>query len=208
MRSENSPEEPKTQTFIERARHRQIIDAAAEVVATVGYGHTTLARIAEQAETSKGVVTYHFSGKDEILREVATEYFSRAWEYMEARILKQETAVGQLKAWIGAEVSYFSEHRTEFLAMSAIVANHRNRDGTPTFGNDSDEEVEGLAEILAAGQRDGQLRSFDPSSVAQIILRGLYGVLAAWAVDPSVDVEAEADVLLDLFAHGIVKGPE
>ncbi|OLT13234.1 TetR family transcriptional regulator [Actinomadura sp. CNU-125] len=207
MGSNAEPGERKRRSFIEEARREQITKAAAQVTAEVGYANTSLSRIAEKAGISKSVITYHFSGKDEILRLVTTQLFERAWQHMQARIETEATATGQIRAWIGAQLEYFGAHRTEFLAMSEIVAGHRNPDGTPAYSDDLAEEVDGLTEILARGQRDGEFREFDPRGVATIILRSADGVLGAWAYDDGVDLPGQTAVLLDFIDHAIRSGP-
>lgn len=195
------------QSFIEQARRAQIVEAAAEVVAEVGYARTSFARIAEKAGISKGVITYHFDSKDEILRLVATDFFDQGWRYMESRIAAEETAAGQVRAWIGSELEFFGAHRTRFLAMSDIIANHRAEDGSPAYASELAEEVDGLTEILARGQLDGELRPFDARSVANIILRCTDGVLDSWATTPGIDLKTEAAVLLDFIDHALDRKP-
>ncbi|GGU98656.1 TetR family transcriptional regulator [Actinomadura cremea] len=207
MSSNNEPSGRKPRSFIEQARRAQIVAAAVQVVAEAGYANASLARIAEQAGISKGVITYHFSGKDEILRLVVTGFFERAWSHMEARIAAEPTALGQVRAWIGAQLEYFDAHRAEFLAMSEIVHNHRGEDGAPAYAAEMDEEVGGLAEILARGQRDGEFRAFDPRGVANIILRCADGVLGSWAGDPAVDLPGQSADLLDFIDHAIRSAP-
>lgn len=194
-------------SFIEKARRAQILAAAAETVAAEGYAKTSLTRIAQQAGTSKGVITYHFASKDEILRLVVTQFFEHAWEYMEQRIIREETAAGQIRAWISAELEYCADHRTQFLAMSAIAANHRDDKGRHAFINDLDEEVTGLYDILRQGQHDGQLRNFDAHSVANIILRAIDGLLTSWAWDPTLDLIQEIPVVVDFIEHAIRMEP-
>lgn len=193
----------KPRSFIEQARRAQIIAAATEVVAEVGYSRASLARIADHAGISKGVVTYHFAGKAEILNQLVTDYYERGWQYMERQIQAQDTAVGQVRAWVGAQLEFYAENRTGFLAMSQVVDNHRGEDGVHEYAADFNEEVTGLAEILARGQQEGQLRDFEPRSVANIILRCLDGVLMSWATNPGVDLAAQQQDLLDFIAHAI-----
>ncbi|MFE2294388.1 TetR/AcrR family transcriptional regulator [Streptomyces sp. NPDC059452] len=207
MRTNTGPSDRKRPSFIEQARRAQIVEAAAEVVAEVGYAHTSFARIAEKAGISKSVITYHFSGKDELLRLVANQFFNQGWEYMEARITAQETAAGQVRAWIESELDFFGAHRTQFLAMSDIMANHRSEDGSHAYTDELAEEVEGLAEILTQGQHDGELRPFDARGVADIILRCASGVLESWAMDPDIDLKGQTAVLLDFIDHAIGKDP-
>ncbi|GAA2042949.1 hypothetical protein GCM10009720_24600 [Yaniella flava] len=203
MQNDREPVAQKKLSFIEEARRGQIVDAAAATVAELGYAQTSLARIADRAQISKGVITYHFATKDEILRLVVTQFFEQGWEFMEGRILTQDTALGQLLAWIGAELEFFAAHRTGFLAMSDIVANHRGTDGSHAFGDEFAEEIQGLTDILLGGQQDGELRAFDARSVAQIILRTVDGLLMSWATDPTCDLAEQTPVLLDFIVHAI-----
>lgn len=89
-------------------------------MAEVGYARASLARIAERAGISKSVISYHFDGKEELLAQVAGEFFDQAWEHMAPRIEAETTAVGRVAAWIIAELEYFAAHRQRFLAP-----NHR-----------------------------------------------------------------------------------
>ncbi|MGA9830159.1 MAG: TetR family transcriptional regulator, partial [Trebonia sp.] len=57
MRSETNPGgQRKARTFIETARRAQIMAAAIDTIAELGFGQASLARIAERAGTSKGVI--------------------------------------------------------------------------------------------------------------------------------------------------------
>ena len=203
MQHDRGPAGQKKLSFIEEARREQIVDAAAATVAELGYARSSLARIADRAQISKGVITYHFATKDEILRLVVTQFFHQGWEYMEGRILTQDTAIGQLRAWIGAELEFYAAHRTGFLAMSDIVANHRSTDGSHAFADEIAEEIDGLTDILLQGQQNGELRAFDARSIAQIILRTVDGLLMSWAADPTCDLHEQTPVLLDFIVHAI-----
>lgn len=212
MESESEPPGPgegeapvaqKPPTFIEQARRAQIIAAATEVVAEVGYAKASLARIAQHAGISKGVVTYHFRNKDEILNRLVNDYFERGWAFMEVRISAEPSALGQVRAWVGAQLDFYARNRTEFIAMIEVVTSHRGADGGHEFAEDFEEEISGLTDILVSGQAEGDLREFEPRSVARIILRCLDGVLGSWATNPDLDLAAERAALLDFISHAI-----
>ena len=81
MRSNVDPIGQKPErTFTETARRAQIMAAAIDAIAELGYGQASLARIAEAADTSKGVIIYHFGGKDELIKELLQELIARAGE--------------------------------------------------------------------------------------------------------------------------------
>ncbi|GAB3712236.1 TetR/AcrR family transcriptional regulator [Nocardiopsis oceani] len=203
MQTENSPSGRKRSSFIEQARREQVIKAASETVARVGYANTSLSRIAEQAGISKSVISYHFAGKDELLVRVAEQFIEAAGEHMTARISAEPTASGQVRAWISGQVEHFGAHRTGFLAMSDIITNHRSPDGSRHFADSLEEEVEELSGILRRGQEEGEFRGFDPRGTATIILFSVDGLLTAWAMDPGVDLDNQLDTLLDFVHHAI-----
>lgn len=203
MRSETDPDGRTRYTFIEAARRSQIVEAAAETVADVGYANVSLSRIAERAGISKSVISYHFSGKDEVLTQVANRFFEQTWEYMASRIEAETTPTGKVRAWIGSQLEYFNGHRAGFLAMVEIVMNHRAPDGSRVFADAEHEEVAELARILRTGQRHGEFRDFDPRRVATIVIRCTEGVLSSWAIDDSIDLDAQSAVLLDFIDHAI-----
>ncbi|MGO1950049.1 MAG: TetR/AcrR family transcriptional regulator [Mycobacteriaceae bacterium] len=208
MQSDN---EPSGRTFIEEARRAQILTATAEVVANEGYSRASLSRIATQAGVSKGVVTYHFTNKNEILTDMVRDYYGRGWEYMEARIAAEPTAVGQVNAWVSSQIEFFTTSPTEFFAMSSIVDNLRDEDGTTHFADDDHEATEAMAEILRAGQQEGQLRDFNAEKVANVILSSVDGVLGSWALsmapDRTTDLTEHIEALKDFIAHAIRKVP-
>ena len=53
----------KDRTFTETARRAQIVAAAIDTIAELGYGQASMARIAERVGITKGVIAYHFDGK-------------------------------------------------------------------------------------------------------------------------------------------------
>ncbi|CAM4303409.1 TetR family transcriptional regulator [Nocardiopsis rhodophaea] len=74
-------------SFIEKARRAQIIEAAVAVIAEVGFAKASLARIAQHAGISKGVISYHFAGKDELIEQVVEQIYLSATDYVVPRIM-------------------------------------------------------------------------------------------------------------------------
>ena len=57
-------------TFTDLARRAQIAQCAAEAITEVGYADASMAEIARRAGVAKSVVSYHFSDKEGLMREV------------------------------------------------------------------------------------------------------------------------------------------
>jgi AcrR family transcriptional regulator len=198
--SERNPTERKRNAIIEEARRRQIIDAAIETVATVGYAQASLARIAQCAKTSKSVVSYHFAGKDDLLEQVVTQVYNDSWAFIEPRLAGHASAAGKLGAYIESNIEYMRARRSHLLAVGDIVRSHRTADGRLRLELGADESVLSLLiGILRHGQRDGEFRDFDPRLVAVTVSQAIIGVLSAWVADPRIDLTAYAAELVTLF---------
>lgn len=203
MRTDTDAREIKPETLAARARREQIIHAAGEVVAELGYANASVARIAERAGISKGVITYHFETKDEILRLVAKQLFERCREHLEAREDRESGAATHLRTLIVAELEFFASHRTEFIAMGEIMANHRDPDFSRAFETVAAEEIRELSAILDKGQRAGEFRAFDTDRVAEIIYHCKNGVLDAWAHNSQTNLSTRTESLQDFIDHAV-----
>lgn len=186
-----------------RARREQIERAAAEVLAEMGYAASSVGRIAERAGVSKGVVTYHFPSKDELLRRVALRLFQECSAHIAASITGATTPAERLRAGISAELEFFSTRRIEFLAMAEIMANHRDASFGHAFDEVSTSETETLADLLAEGQAQGDFRAFDVHEAAHMITAAKNGLLDRWASDESLDLASASTKMLDFLLSAV-----
>src|SRR6516165_10916798 len=202
MRSKSNPisQEPG-RTFTETARRAQIVAAAIDTIAELGYGRASLARIAETAGTSKGVIIYHFGGKDELIRELVADVVARGVAYMEPRIDAEPTGSGKLRAYIESNLAFMRENRNHMVAIVEIVLNARAADGSRLYDfSVQDEGVAALQQLLAYFQGTGEFRvGFDPHVMAMAIRADINAVPAQPARDPALDIGHHASELADLF---------
>src|SRR5580704_13111084 len=169
MLSETTPSgQQSDRTFTETARRAQIMAAAIDTIAELGYGQASLARIAEAASTSKGVIIYHFGGKDELIRELLQELIARASAYMRPRIEAEQTGAGMLRAFIESNLAFMAENRNHVAATVEIALNARAADGSRVFGQRfNDAAVDAVTEMLTHFQGTGEFRAdFDPHVMA------------------------------------------
>ena len=198
MRSESSPSGQEThRTFTETARRAQIVAAAIDTIAELGYGQASLARIAETAGTSKGVILYHFGGKDELIRELV----ARGVEYMSPRVEAEPTGPGKLRAYIESNLAFMRENRSHVVAILEIALNARAADGSRLYDfSIQDAGVAALQQLLAHFQGTGEFRAgFDPHVMAVAIRAAINAMPAQLARDPALDIGHHARELANLF---------
>jgi AcrR family transcriptional regulator len=202
MRSETGSPGQKGASFIEEARRAQIIQSGIEAFAELGYANTSLARIAERAGISKGVISYHFAGKTELMERIVEQVYREIIEFVLPRVEKETSAVGALRARILAVAEYMRDHRAQLLALGEIFNNFRDPDGRPRYGIASNEQIyEWQEAAFRHGQQTGELRSFDPRVMAVSVQGAIDTMFAYWAAYPDHDLDAHARELADLFEH-------
>jgi AcrR family transcriptional regulator len=202
MRSESSPiGQESTRTFTETARRAQIMAAAIDTIAELGYGQASLARIAETAGTSKGVIIYHFGGKDELIRELVAGLVARGVAYMEPQIDAEPTGAGKLRAYIESNLAFMRENRNHMVAIVEIALNARAADGSRLYDfSVQDAGAAALEQLLAYFQGTGEFRAgFDPHVMAMAIRAAINAVPAQLARDPALDVGHHAREIADMF---------
>src|SRR5438552_9670575 len=97
-------------TFTNAARRAQIVQAAIDTIAELGYARASFARITERAGlSSPRMISYHFADKDDLIHQLVREVFTAAAEFITARMATEETSAGKLRAYLTANVEYLRE---------------------------------------------------------------------------------------------------
>ncbi|MGH3255250.1 MAG: TetR/AcrR family transcriptional regulator [Streptosporangiaceae bacterium] len=194
----------KPRTFTEAARRAQIIEAAIETIAEVGFGRASLARICERIGISKGLIGYHFAGKDDLIEQVVLEILEQGKAYMRPRIVDaMSTGPGFLRAYIESNLAFMQEQRNYMVAIVEIERSGLTADGRERFHGHADaidEAVQVLGQHLTHYQAVGDLRpDFDPNVMAVAIRAATDAVLHRYARDPELDVDNYATEIASLF---------
>src|ERR1700729_4645573 len=88
-------------TFTEAGRRAQIVAAAIDTIADVGYANASFARIASRAGlSSTGLISYHFAGKSDLMAQVVEETVAAMSGYMTERMAGCSSAAGALETYI------------------------------------------------------------------------------------------------------------
>lgn len=183
-------------TFTERARREQIVAAAIEVIAEIGFTRASFARIAEHAGlSSTGLISYHFRAKSDLVNQVITTVYEQIGDYVGTRVRATTTAREALRVYIEANVAFAATHRRQMKALLSIFLG-----GASTYDGGSEQEaISGVAEVLRWGQRSGEFRPFDVRVMATVIQRSIEGPTFLMDSDPEFDADAYARELVATF---------
>ena len=201
MRSESHPDgQAARPSFIEQARRAQIVAAAIEVIVDEGIGQASLARIAGRAGVSKGVVSYHFAGKDALMRHVVESVYSDGATFMTPHLTAATTERERLAVYLRTNLAFIAASPTEIRALLEIASGYHPESGGRLFDQpDQDEIAAPRIAMLRAGQADGSFRDFDAEVMAHTIRAAIDAVAPQLKPRPDLDLDAYAEQLVTLF---------
>lgn len=207
MQQENNHSDKSAQallrTFTETARRQQIIEATIATLAEQGFGATSFVTISRRINVSRGLISYHFDNKNELLQETyRTIYAARAAAIDEA-LAQATTQTERLTRAIEADLRYLGGHPERFRALIEIVFNVRGERGLVFLGELHDATSASVLSILQAGRVSGEFGDFDARSVAMIIDGAKDQFFGQILMDATLDPTVFAHTLINLVLTAI-----
>ena len=203
MRTNESVGGGRASTFTQLKRRDQLVDCATEAIAELGFPRASVAEVARRAGVSKGVVTYHFAAKDDLIHAVITRELESMTEFVQPRILAAEPGKFPedfIAPYLTAWVDYYRTHATEVLALVRIYNSVRDETGRPIPAFDvRADEVMAVEQVLRQAQAKGKLGTFSPRVIAASMKAVLDDLLIQFTDDPSLDIETYGKELVALF---------
>jgi TetR/AcrR family transcriptional regulator, fatty acid metabolism regulator protein len=184
MRSKTKSDQP---TFIEEARRSQIVDAALRTIAEKGYTQSSFEEIARQLGITKGLIAYHFNGKQDLIATVIRTIIHRQAAYLQSRLVEHETAQARLRTYIEASLEYIEANRTHFVALVDLWGSFTSPEEKHAFNQTFYGPcISQLQDIYLLGQQTGEFGNFDFKMMTHILQGALDGVMLQWVFDPHV----------------------
>lgn|SRR5690625_786270 len=178
MQPNNNPGSQPARSFIEEARRAQIVDSAIEVIAEAGYNQASMARIAGHAGISRGLISYHFANKADLLTEVVTKVYLDGAQFMGPRIEAESTAGAQLSGYIAANLEYMRANPDRMAALIEIFTRASREELAGLDNLDADAALAPLESLFRAGQTTGEFGDFDVRTMAHAVRNVIDGVPA------------------------------
>src|SRR5208282_1297958 len=203
MRTREEGTAGRAVTFTQRKRRGQLAECAVDAIVEVGYPRASVAEVARRAGVSKGVVTYHFPAKNDLIQAVIADVIAEMGQYLEPRLhaanpvqYPERFIAPYLTTWTG----YIKTHGRDVLALVRIYNAFRDESGRPNPAFDvRADEITIVAEILRRGQETGRLGRFDSHIVATVMKAALDDLLIQGADNPELDLEAYGAELVAMF---------
>jgi len=171
MNTKNKTNEQKELSFIEKARRTQIVKCTIETISELGYAQASLGQIAKRANISKGIISYHFANKEEILEQVVVEYYLACQSFINPQLETETSARGKLIKYIESNLKFVNENRKHVFAVIEIVSNERTEDGKLRFAAEHDDTIFlPIENILRMGMTEGTFREFSSQSARVMAL--------------------------------------
>jgi len=190
------PSTDKHPTITEQARRAQIVAAAIDTIAELGYTKASFAQIAKRAGlSSTGLISYHFKSRKNLDGAIVQAIFDRLTRHMGEAMAGVPGPQAALVGYIEGLIGFMKVDPHALQAMMSIVLHG-------AFDYDAGAErnaTSDLIDILRWGQAEGVFREFDVTVMATTIQRSLDGIPLAQATNPDLDLDHYARELVELF---------
>jgi AcrR family transcriptional regulator len=147
----------------ERTRH-EILRAAMVEFAGHGFGGARMEKIAERSSVDKKLIYYYFAGKDELFLAVLEQTYADIRSAERALHLEASDPLQAIRALVEFTWRYYLAH-PEFLALLNSENMHRagHLKRSRRIRQMNSPLIEVLADVLARGEKSGELRKgIDP----------------------------------------------
>jgi TetR/AcrR family acrAB operon transcriptional repressor/TetR/AcrR family transcriptional repressor of mexAB-oprM operon len=194
-----SPAEPAERRDKRTPSKKQLMSAAIDCFARLGYQGTTIDRIARAAGVTKGAIYYHFRDKEQLLFEAVRDRVQGFEGHVLEEVAPAGDAIANLRRVIDACFFHatVSNHR-RFIITLMVEALDTNPRLSVEFRSILRRMRAFLAGIVRRGQQQGILRpDVTPEAAAAIIAAGIIGAEVQHYQDPEqIDLRAVLDTLV------------
>jgi AcrR family transcriptional regulator len=167
-------------------RRRQIVAAAVAVMAERGWNEASIDEITRTAGVSRGLVSYHFKDKADLLSGVLARCQETFNESVAAAIAESENEVERLRLIIRKAIALTREDPISYQVFLHFAASARSQ---PELGEQIRLLYERFRRATAAGIRAGQGHGhfrpeLEPEATAAQIVGTIVGLALQWLLDP------------------------
>ena len=185
-------------------REQQMLDAAVQMFSVNGYHETSMDVIAAEARISKPMLYLYYGSKEDLFGACLNRELSRFIDAVRADIDFTQSPRDLMRNTIGSFLRYIDTNRASWIVMytqasSSQAFAHMVRDGREQI-------IEMVAGLVRAGSRTA--RSEIEHQMMAVALVGAGEAMATRLSTGDIDVDEAAELMIDLFWHGLRGAPE
>src|SRR5215203_2713604 len=174
-----------------RELHQSLLATAAELFARDGYDATTVERIAAAADIAPATFFNHFRSKEDVLREVGQDVFSRFRRLVDEQLARPVTSVERLHGFAtrSAALVRRAPEMTRRVLVAVLRSARPGEAGAELASMQAD-----FAQLLRRGREDDALAKdvpdlLDIDLTAEILVSVVIGAMTHWINDPDYPLE-------------------
>jgi AcrR family transcriptional regulator len=183
-------------------RRSQIIAAARALVSQKGIEALTIAGLEARLGFTRGVITYHFTDKDEIERAVLESAVADIDQALRAALDASASHEDRLRTIVRANVRGFVDRPEAGRVLLSLWARLSSDARLRTLNAELYARYRrGTRKLLESGARAGDFVDVDPDAAATFVVGAVLGIVLQWYFDPdAIDREAATEIACDAVA--------
>jgi AcrR family transcriptional regulator len=155
----------------------EILAAASELFAQLGYEKTAVKQIAGRVGVSVGALYSHFSGKEEILRELLENSMRELRRRSDAACSADDPPLEQLRSRLVSATEHFKEH----LDFLMIYHNENPLILEGIIREEIERNMETMSKLILAAMDRGDIPRDDPSVLAAVFIGSVQELMHMFA---------------------------
>ncbi|MGV8996790.1 MAG: TetR/AcrR family transcriptional regulator [Parvibaculaceae bacterium] len=203
----SSPTAPLRRTQAERRAEsdRNLLLAAAELIAEEGFSAATFEKVGARAGYSRGLASQRFGSKDGLIEALIDYLHERSEELVFAEGLINVTGLDAILASVDIYMRNFETEqaiRAYFVAMAGAVGTLSPQ--RAAFAASHMKAKERFAFHITEGQTNGSIsKEIDADAAALMIGSLILGVSTQWLIDPTTDLARVRKTTLDTLRRSL-----
>ena len=183
------------------ATRQRLLQAAAELIAELGWGRVTTRGVAARANLPHGAVSYHFRGKQDLLTEAAVHSFEQAFpisEFESRETLPELVALFEM--WLGDHGAI--DPVVAGVGMEAMLESGRNAQLRERLAETLRRYRQVLTQIVESAQQQGSATTAaTPPAIATLMAALGDGLFLQARIDPEIDSAGALEALRALLSR-------
>ena len=196
---------------VSEERKNQILDAAMNIFAKMGFHKARMDDVAQESGLSKGALYWYFKSKDAIIAAILERLFHMALKDLQRLEQASEGSVREGLMVYTEQLLGFIDHMRPLLPMMyEFYALMGRQKMMRQFAKGYYHEYIGLlAKVIEHGIERGEFKAVDPIEVSATFVALFEGLTLIWAVDAqSLPLEKQLPASMRLLLDSIAKSEE